>query len=68
LGNWDNGLLVPLLAGLTREFINELFPFKNNPAKDGIFDFPIFHHSIIFPPWRDEAKTLASKNTSIFPA
>jgi hypothetical protein len=27
---------------LTRGFINEIFPFKNNPAKDGIFDFSIF--------------------------
>jgi len=24
-----------------------LISFKTNPAKDGIFDFPIFHHSII---------------------
>jgi hypothetical protein len=43
-----------------REFINEIFPFKNN--------IPIFHHSIILPPWRDEAKTPASKKSPIFPA
>jgi hypothetical protein len=23
------------------------FLIKTNPAKDGIFDFPLFHHSII---------------------
>jgi len=26
---------------------NVYSPFKTNPAKDGIFDFPLFHHSII---------------------
>jgi hypothetical protein len=59
MGNWNIGLLAMFI--LTREVINEIFPFKNNPAKDGIFDFPIFHHSIILPPWRDEATILASK-------
>ncbi len=44
-GKMDDALLVKFL--LTGEFINEKFPLKNNPAKDGIFDFPIFHPSII---------------------
>jgi len=30
------------------QYINkEKLPLKTNPAKDGIFDFPLFHHSII---------------------
>jgi len=28
-------------------FVNEKLPFKTDPSKDGIFDIPIFHHSII---------------------
>jgi len=54
------------VSGIDRAFIKEIFPFKSNPAKDGIFDFPIFHHSIILPPWWDEAKILASKNSYIY--
>ena len=41
-------------------FINEKLPLKTN--------IPIFHHSIILPPWRDEAKrTCLDKPFSIFP-
>jgi hypothetical protein len=39
--------------------INEKFPLKTNPAKDGIFDFPIFHYSMC------EAETQASENPFI---
>jgi len=42
------GLLVKFIwTGKFKMFVNEKLPFKTNPAKDGIFDFPIFHHSII---------------------
>ena len=30
-----------------RILINNAIPLKTNPAKDGIFDFPLFHPSII---------------------
>jgi len=48
MGKWLNELLVKfILTGKFKVFINERLPLKTNPAKDGIFDFPIFHHSSI---------------------
>jgi len=48
---------------LTKHKRNEKFgsnPFGRRliyiPAKDGIYDIPLFHHSIILPPWRDETR------------
>jgi len=50
MGKWYSGLLVKfILTGKFKMLINEKFPLKTNPAKDGIFDFPIFHDSIILP-------------------
>jgi len=36
-----------ILTQKLKMLLNKKFPLKNNPAKDGIFDIPIFHHSII---------------------
>jgi len=45
LEKWNTGLLVKSL--LTRKSIREYFLLRINPDKDGIFDIPLFHHSII---------------------
>jgi len=44
MGNWDIEKF--LLTVKTIELINEPLPSKINPAKDGIFDIPVFHHSL----------------------
>ncbi len=48
------------------EAINGKLPFKINPAKDGIFDFPIFHHSII--PCLRRKKSALKKTFNFSPA
>ena len=64
MGKWLNELLVKfILTGKFKVFINERLPLKTNPAKDGIFDFPIFHHSIIPS---HEAEVQISKNYQFF--
>jgi len=56
-GKWNTGLLVKSL--LTRKTIIEYFLLIINPDKDGIFDIPLFHHSMC------EAEDQTSKNSFV---
>jgi hypothetical protein len=41
MGQW---FVADIRLDLTGKLISEKLPFKINPAKDGIFDIPLFHH------------------------
>ncbi len=58
-------MVILILTGKFNMLINSSLLLKINPAKDGIFDFPLFHHSII-PCMRQ--KHQASINPFNFPA
>ncbi len=45
MGKW-NIANIPL-ENVVKSMHKKINPLKTNPAKDGIFDFPLFHHSII---------------------